>query len=96
MMSCVPIVPRPPHKFVGWVNPRTQQTLAVSRLGIHPTQTRSLRCWVLAAWPLRTCQLLRRQEPNLRLLLYGGDKSSQLRDIATAQVYWKEFLADGN
>jgi putative addiction module killer protein len=30
------------------------------------------------------------------LLLCGGDKSSQLRDIATAQVYWKEFLADGN
>jgi len=30
------------------------------------------------------------------LLLCGGDKSSQPRDIATAQVYWKEFLTDGN
>ncbi|HRJ42045.1 MAG: type II toxin-antitoxin system RelE/ParE family toxin [Caldilineaceae bacterium] len=30
------------------------------------------------------------------LLLCGGDKSSQSRDIATAQGYWKEFLTDGN
>jgi putative addiction module killer protein len=30
------------------------------------------------------------------LLLCGGDKSSQPRDIATAQRYWKEFLTDGN
>ena len=30
------------------------------------------------------------------LLLCGGDKSSQRQDIATAQRYWKEFLADGD
>lgn len=30
------------------------------------------------------------------LLLCGGDKSTQMRDIADAQRYWKEFLADEN
>lgn len=30
------------------------------------------------------------------LLLCGGDKSTQARDIADAQRYWKEFLADEN
>jgi putative addiction module killer protein len=30
------------------------------------------------------------------LLLCGGDKSTQTRDIADAQRYWKEFLADEN
>ena len=28
------------------------------------------------------------------ILLCGGDKRSQARDIADAQRYWKEFLAD--
>jgi putative addiction module killer protein len=28
------------------------------------------------------------------LLLCGGDKSTQTRDIADAQRYWKEFFAD--
>lgn len=30
------------------------------------------------------------------LLLCGGDKSTQTRDIADARRYWKEFLADEN
>ena len=30
------------------------------------------------------------------LLLCGGDKSTQARDIADAQRYWKEFLTDEN
>ena len=30
------------------------------------------------------------------LLLCGGDKSTQARDIADARRYWKEFLADEN
>lgn len=29
------------------------------------------------------------------LLLCGGDKSTQERDIATARMYWKEFLIHG-
>lgn len=29
------------------------------------------------------------------LLLCGGDKSTQARDIANAQRYWKEFLTHG-
>ena len=29
------------------------------------------------------------------LLLCGGDKSTQARDIASAQRYWKEFLTHG-
>ena len=28
------------------------------------------------------------------ILLCGGDKNTQARDIADAQRYWKEFLAD--
>jgi putative addiction module killer protein len=28
------------------------------------------------------------------VLLCGGDKSSQRRDIQQAQTYWKEYLAD--
>jgi putative addiction module killer protein len=30
------------------------------------------------------------------LLLCGGDKNTQVRDIAEAQRYWKEFLTDEN
>lgn len=30
------------------------------------------------------------------LLLCGGDKGTQVRDIADAQRYWKEFLANEN
>lgn len=30
------------------------------------------------------------------LLLCGGDKRTQVQDIADAQRYWKEFLADEN
>lgn len=30
------------------------------------------------------------------LLLCGGDKSTQARDIASAQRYWKEFLTHGH
>jgi len=29
------------------------------------------------------------------LLLCGGDKSTQTRDIAAAKLYWKEFLTHG-
>ncbi len=30
------------------------------------------------------------------LLLYGGDKSSQKKDIARAYNYWKEFQHNAN
>lgn len=30
--------------------------------------------------------------PKLVILLCGGDKSTQSRDITTAQEYWKEYL----
>ena len=30
------------------------------------------------------------------LLLCGGDKSTQVRDLVDAQQYWREFLTDEN
>lgn len=33
---------------------------------------------------------------DLVVLLCGGDKSSQHKDIATATEYWKEYNNDGN
>ncbi|MGF1604668.1 MAG: type II toxin-antitoxin system RelE/ParE family toxin [Thermosynechococcaceae cyanobacterium] len=34
--------------------------------------------------------------PTLVILLCGGDKSTQDRDIATAQSYWKEYLTSAS
>jgi putative addiction module killer protein len=33
-----------------------------------------------------------RQGPLVVVLLCGGDKSTQARDILTAQKYWKDYL----
>jgi len=37
---------------------------------------------------------LGRQGPLLVVLLSGGDKRTQARDIVTARKYWKEYLDD--
>ena len=34
------------------------------------------------------------ESPNIVILLYGGDKNSQTKDIPIAQAYWKEYKSE--